>query len=234
MRPLAWLALTLSCLALPSAVRAQAARRLTSPSSVRSAPATRSIPELPTRIDTRAHNGQEPASPPLDAFPELRFTSNEPGLAIMGVAGVEYRLSGYAPAPGIVRVGVREVPRWAVLCRTPCVARLPLGFHRLAARRGRSGMHETGTLTLQRPTTVNVRWSDQSDMRLAGIITVIGAIVTAASLTLGGFAVGGTWSGERVATMIAGAPVFVLGLLIGIPLAATSDGASMRIAGRAD
>ncbi len=129
------------------------------------------------------------------------------------------------------------------ICEAPCVGTVASGRHRLAVSRGMGPpVPVDGTFRLDEGADLRIGYDDRSDLRLAGLITVLGGLAVGAGTVLTGlFAFQGQAAGcfgvfcgpdadVGLGVTIAGAVIGGVSLVTGFTLLFQSDGSSVELA----
>ena len=189
--------------------------------------ATSPIPPAATAPTTEA-TAAEDAEPHDEAAVErgrgtktvdVRLRTNQPGVAFH-----------YAK---VARPdGTYEPVDWTRLCLGECTAHLDPGYYRFALSYGAGAPVLAPTVfEPRRGSRLEGAYTDRSNRRLAGaLILGLGGLTSLASITTGAVLAGNKWSSQTDvggATVAGGCVGLLLSLLVGIPLAASSDETSV-------
>jgi hypothetical protein len=158
----------------------------------------------------------------------VHFASSTPQLSVHYIGDPTLEDDGH----GGLRVRLPEPSHYALLCEAPCDRELPRTHYALAFARGGTFVRQIEPFGVDGPTRVDVRWSDQSALRDAGIFTLaigapIGALLAILPIAIDR-GTGGNDDGV-VFTLGAGSVLTLASLLVGIVLVVQTDGASFTV-----
>ena len=153
--------------------------------------------------------------------------------------GSEARAYEAAPAPSAVAVEVRSVQRSTLhredgrrLCQAPCRLELEPGWQRFGLSLGDSELQLAEPLMLDRDGALTVRYVNNRGLRTSGwvILGLLGGSGVAGGVTGAAMIASGDMGQALVGIglLMASGLHLLLGLVIGIPMAAAGDGAVIR------
>ncbi|MCA9604661.1 MAG: hypothetical protein KC619_03640 [Myxococcales bacterium] len=175
----------------------------------------------------RAQDGARDAVPEAPSV-ELRPATVRFRASLEGVHVLYMQDPVLEDSPRGLAVRPAPIGRYAELCVAPCDVELPQTHLALAARFGEHAQRFAEPLGVDGPTGVRIAWDDRTELRIAGVITLIAGSVV--GLAVGGLSLGLATDDVALAGGAATGSALIGGsVVVGLVLALMDDGARVTV-----